>query len=168
VRVEGTSLVTVWGTWHGVTALMTSRDLLGRSDGSGWGNNTKKVKTAYSCLRGGFYYGQNRIVMSTRGFLLLWFRINRNRSSDRSSSTQASCMSARACVREGGPLLSACSDVDCPYCRGAPASTSTGRFLIAHVECRESEEGNQALNQGGQWTAVLWAWLMLLLLLPKK
>ena len=26
--------------------------------------------------------------------------------------------------------MSACSDVDCPYCRGAPASTSTGRNLI--------------------------------------
>jgi len=26
--------------------------------------------------------------------------------------------------------VSACSDVDCPYCRGAPASTSTGRNLI--------------------------------------
>jgi len=93
---------------------------------------------------------QNRIVMSTRGFLLLWFRINRNRSSDRSSSTQAS-LNVCPCVRErGGPLVSACSDVDYPYCRGAPASTSTGRFPIAHVECRESEEGNQVLNQGGQ------------------
>jgi len=45
--------------------------------------------------------GQNRIVMSTRAFLLLWFRINRNQSSDRFSSTQASRMPARACVREG-------------------------------------------------------------------
>ena len=45
VRVEGTSLVTIWGTWRGVTALMTSRDLSGRSDGSRWGNHAKGVKT---------------------------------------------------------------------------------------------------------------------------
>ena len=43
MRVEGTSLVTFWGTWHRVTALMTSRDLSGRSNGSGWGNNTNRL-----------------------------------------------------------------------------------------------------------------------------
>ena len=46
MRVEGTSLVTVWGTWHEVTALMMSRDLSGRSDRSRWGNDTKRDKTA--------------------------------------------------------------------------------------------------------------------------
>jgi len=59
VIVEGTSLVRVWGTWHGVTALMTSRDLSGSSNRSRWENDTKRVKTAQSfrsCLREGFYY----------------------------------------------------------------------------------------------------------------
>ena len=113
-------------------------DSLGPGDVT-WSQSTHDVKRSVGkvrriWMRKQHEEGQNRIVMSTRGFLLLWFRINRNRSSERSSSTQA--LPYASCVYVGGgPLVSACSDVDCPYCRGAPASTSTGRFLIAHVEC---------------------------------
>ena len=71
-----------------------------------WSHGTHDVKRSVGKVRRIWMRkqqqeGQTRIVMSTRGFLLLWFRIHRNRSSDRSSSTQAIRMPARACVREG-------------------------------------------------------------------
>jgi len=107
MRVKETWLVTVWGTWRGVTALVTSRDLSGRSDRSRWGNHAKGVQTTSSCL-----------FMSTRRFLPQGFRINREWSWIALSSTQA--MYETPCMCEGGgPPVSAC--------RGAPASTSRGR-----------------------------------------
>ena len=71
-----------------------------------WSHGTHDVKRSVGkvrriWIRKQHQEDQNRIVMSTREFLLLWFRINRNQSSDRSSSTQASRMPARACVRKG-------------------------------------------------------------------
>ena len=70
-----------------------------------WSHGTHDVKRSVGkvrriWMRKQHQEGQIRIVVSTRGFLLLLFRINRNRSSNRSSSTQASHMS-RACILEG-------------------------------------------------------------------
>ena len=52
-----------------------------------WNHGTHDVKRSVGkvrriWMRKQHQESQNRIVMSTRGFLLLWFRIKRNRSSD--------------------------------------------------------------------------------------
>ena len=54
MRVKGTSLVTVWGTWHGVTVLMTSEIRREGPMDRELGNHTKGIKTTWSCLRRGF------------------------------------------------------------------------------------------------------------------
>jgi len=88
---EGPSLGQRTGHLSGVTCSITSEsrgdvtcDSLGDVT---WSHGTHDVKRSVGkvqrfWMRKQHQDGQNRIVMSTRGFLLLWFRINRNRSSD--------------------------------------------------------------------------------------